>query len=198
MKHNLSHSLLFYLVIPIQSEMYSLFSPPQDENIEKASILAANSLLNTASFVEIFRGNESDRVELMQFVFQKNIHMVAAKEENALHYFFSDTGELECFFMLVPHSTSFSWCEQLAWGIFEIPFRCGFDAFQRMSDKSDRFAKIEAEIMKDYPQNYLHLQRMCVLPAARGKGERLYILSFICSLVNYVLMFIVKELEVEV
>ncbi len=158
--------------------MLAAFDPTPNENIVKASVLAANSLLNTASFVEVFRGHESERVEMLQFLFTKNIAMAAQRSEESLYYFYSDSGELECFFMLVPSDFSkFSFCEQMSWGLYEFPFRCGFEVTARLTAAGDWYDRVEAEIMKDYPK-YLVLQRMVVAPKVQGKS--VFLLHFPC------------------
>lgn len=46
--------------------MMNVFWPAPTDSIVKGSILAANSLCNTACFVEIFRGEEPERVAGLQ------------------------------------------------------------------------------------------------------------------------------------
>jgi hypothetical protein len=128
----------------------------------------------------------------MQFLFEKIIAMVSFKHtEEALHYFYDvmdhgDSGcdrghstgererELQCFFMLVPSDVShFSFCEFVSWGLYEIPFRCGWDVTSRLLVANDWFDGIYAEVAEAYP-NSLQLQRMVVLPPCQGRGTVQY------------------------
>ncbi len=153
--------------------MLFVFKSELDLKIERASDLVANSFLNTSSYTEIFRGNEADRLEKLKFMFNKNIHMIHARCEDTIHYYHSETGELECFFIMIPKDLAqFSLCEKIGAGLLEFPFRCGFDATDRMVKLSDWYDKVETEIMGDYP-NYLHLERMTVSPKRQG-------LSYFC------------------
>ncbi len=149
----------------------------------KGSVLVSNSLLNTPAFTEIFRGEESVRVKMFEFLFTKNINMMAQRCKQSIYYFYSETGELECFFMLVPNEhAQFSFWEQMSWGLYEFPFRCGFDVTGRLMTAGDWSDKMEFEIMKDHPK-YLVLQRMVVAKHLQGKGN-----SLLCQLVNQVVV----------
>ena len=91
--------------------------------IKLASELTARALINTKSFVDIFRGNEESRYEPSQFFYHCNTYENYMKNKDALHFGFSESGELECFFMLMPNSMNhFSLWDHFMSGLLKFPF----------------------------------------------------------------------------
>ena len=146
--------------------------------IGNAGELVARSMINTPPFVEIFRGDEASRLPMSMFLFKKKIAMMQIKAPDTMNCFYSDNGQLECFFILVPKQlTNFSFCEQLAAGLYLFPFVCGFDVTQRLMATGDMFDKKEAEVFAPY-SNYLKLNHMVVSTEKQGMFTML--LSFGC------------------
>ncbi len=138
------------------------------DKIELASELCADALINTKSFTEIFRGYETDRRANFKFFFNINLHTFWAKDADSLRYFYSENGELECFFILMPIKlTKFSLCEHISSGALKVPFVCGFDVFNRLMKLGDYVDKMEEDLLKDRPE-YLKLNRMVVNPKQQG------------------------------
>ena len=47
----------------------------ENEQDTRASVVISQSFMNTASYVEIFRGTEESRKEVMEFVFRRNLYI---------------------------------------------------------------------------------------------------------------------------
>jgi GNAT superfamily N-acetyltransferase len=73
-------------------------------DIKEAAALVALSMLNTPSYVEIFRGTEETRLEALTLLFERNFMLVASKCPSAVHICKSGGGGggggVECVFML--------------------------------------------------------------------------------------------------
>lgn len=142
----------------------------EDEKIEKACNMTARAMINTACFVEIFRGTQETRLGSLSFLFKKNYLMMQNKCPDAMHYTFGDNGELDCFFMLVPNDAAhFSLCEKINGGLLELPFYYGYSSMQRLLKVSDFADDTEKELMAEYPR-FLCVQRMVVTPSKQGQG----------------------------
>ena len=147
-----------------------LFNSTIDSSIKQASAMAAESFSNNPLYKDIFRGNVEDRIPMVDFLFLKNLAMLSSRGRDFLYYSYSESGDMECFFILVPNDKSnFSFWEKMSWGLYEFPFRCGFESTSRLIATSDCYDKFALDLMKDTP-NYLHLQRMVVNVNMQGKG----------------------------
>ena len=141
-----------------------------DAQIEKACRMTAKAMINTACFVEIFRGTEESRLSSLSFLFKKNYLMMQNKCPEAMHYTFADNGDLDCFFMLVPNDVAhFSLCEMINGGLLELPLYYGYFSMQRLLQVSEFAQATEKELMAEYP-HYLAVQRMVVTPTKQGQG----------------------------
>ena len=150
--------------------MLEAYFSVEDKRIVQASNLTAKTFINSPVYVEIFRGTEDARFQMMQYLFQQNIAMMSQKETNILKYYFDHNGIMECFFMLISNESSkTSFWEKLIWGVYQLPFRCGIAASLRLLQVSNHVDRIEERIMKDHPK-FLHLMRMVVDPLKQGQG----------------------------
>jgi len=154
--------------------MINYFFPPDTERgIEAVSSeVVTRSFVNTACFVEMFRGDEESRREPMEFVFRKNLLMMKERSSEYLHYHFSEDGsKLECFFMLVPNfASTFTIFEKVfKGGVLEFVLRYGLAPIRRLIQCSDWMDAYMAEVMKGRPRYYC-LQRMIVNKDMQGKG----------------------------
>lgn len=148
---------------------FSTVSEAQD--ITLASKMTAQAMINTKSYVEIFRGDVNSRLSTMDLFFQKNIQLVAKKTPDCLHYNFSEDGNsLECFFMLVPsNGAQFTLYEKVVMGgILEFVYRNGVSLVLRLIKASDFYDGIQNELMGN--RKYFSLQRMVVSPDKQGQG----------------------------
>lgn len=154
--------------------MLNVFFPPPTERT--AEVIAAEtitqSFMNTACYVEMFRGTEVTRREPMEFIFRSNLLMMKNRCPQYLHYNFSEDGsKLECFFMLVPNfDAHFTLYEKVFYGgIPEFILRFGLSSIARLIKCSDWMDAFQEETMEGRPRYYA-LQRMIVEKSMQGKG----------------------------
>lgn len=154
--------------------MINFFFPPATEKTAEtmASEMITQSMMNTTSYVEIFRGDENTRKEPMEFVFRKNLLMIKEHSSEFIHYHYSEDGsKLECFFMMVPNycAQSSTYEKVFKGGVFEFVLRFGLAPIQRLIKLSDFMDAVHDEVMQGRPRYYC-LQRMVVEKTLQGKG----------------------------
>lgn len=154
-----------------QIMMNLLFPLPIERNEDcLAAVLITQSMMNTTSYIEIFRGTEDTRKEPMEFLFRRNLYMVKQKCPQSIHMFYDSNSVMECFFMLVPsfgaHHTLYE--KVFVGGILEFALRYGFDTVLRLIRLSDFGDAITNDLMKG--RRYLNLQRMVVVKSKQGQG----------------------------
>jgi ribosomal protein S18 acetylase RimI-like enzyme len=142
-----------------------------EEVIKQASAMTAESFVNYPSYVEIFRGDEAFRAKNMAFMMERNISWLCHASPSSM-YSFNKPGskDIECFYMLSYNdSCHLTLKDKIRYGLWQMPFRCGFDAMQRLLHCADYMQRLELETMREYPV-YLVLQRLVVCPTARRRG----------------------------
>lgn len=107
----------------------------------------------------------------MEFLFRRNIYMVRKKCPDSIHCIKDDSGNVQCFFMLVPSSMAHASLYEkiVVGGILEFGVRYGTSTLMRLIRIADFSDKVEQDAMKGR-KDYFSLQRMIVAPELQGKG----------------------------
>jgi GNAT superfamily N-acetyltransferase len=144
-------------------------SPIIWKNIDDASDLVANSLYQTPSYVEMFRGEDTIRIEQLKYLFKSNFFLQFQNSPDAMHFIYNDNEEnMLCFYMFVPNDSLHFSIWQTISGAIEVPFYLGFDIFYRIIKAALWFDNETKELMKE--RKYLCLQRMAVNDSFRDQG----------------------------
>ena len=167
------HLLELSTKLHASSKMMDYFFPLPTEKDEDsvAAEMITQAMINTKSYVEIFRDDAASRTPAMEFFFRRNLKMIKTKTPECIHYHYNeDKTSLDCFFMLVPSfGAHFTLYEKIILGgILEFALRFGWAVTSRMIRLSDFVDAIEIDLMKG--RQYYSLQRMAVSPALQGKG----------------------------
>lgn len=168
-----------------------------EDIIKQASTMIAESFLNYPSYVEIFRGDENFRAKHMAFLMERNISWLCNASPSSMYSFTKPgTDDIECFYMLMFNdSVHLTFKDKVKYGLWQMPFRSGFDSMQRLLHTADHMKRLEDEVMRDYPV-YLVLQRLVVSPTSRrrGVGSRCLDVALSVSDCEQVPIFIVTQL----
>lgn len=147
-----------------------------DEEIAAAAELVARAMIDTKSYVEIFRGSTEYRVEALKYLFEKNLKMILSKTPESVYMYYSDENPqiMECSFSLVPSfAAKFTLWEKIFGGIIGFAFQYGLTPILRLiraGDIHDAYTEDAAQMLKGDSRRYLSLQRMAVNPVFQGKG----------------------------
>lgn len=135
-----------------------------------AAELVTQAMMNTASYVELFRGTEETRREAMEFLFRKNIYLVKQKCPECINVFYDADNMMECFFMLVPSFGAYHTLYEkvVVGGILEFGLRYGLATLMRLIKVSDYADAMENDLMKG--RRFFSLQRMVVAKSKQGQG----------------------------
>jgi hypothetical protein len=157
----------------------------EEKILEDATNLVSLAFLKTKSYIEMFRceDNEELQLQMHKALFSKIIRIAHSKYPSALHYFYDNEtdktsveGEKQertmiCSFSFLPSNMSFSLWEKIQFGLLKLPFEIGLKGFFRIL----KAEAVYAEKCKKHLNGRLAIEvgRMVVHPSCQGKGTGL-------------------------
>lgn len=146
-------------------------TPISDKALDDAADIAAKAFINTASYVEVYRGTAEEREYYLREMLKRNIALVGGKAPESIFCYYADEScqELVCTFMLVKNTIEFTLWDKICAGLLTLLFIHGYAAFMRLLQCADFFDEVKNQLMAGRPE-YLELQRMVISPKYQGKG----------------------------
>jgi ribosomal protein S18 acetylase RimI-like enzyme len=153
------------------------------ERIEDAANLCAIALADSASYEAIYRpgGDMVWRVGQLRQLLHANIGMIHAKDPSSCYCGIrKSSGQMACFFMLVPNSTSESigLLDHVWHGALCFPFSLGWQVTRRLLATDEHTTRAKAIVHQCIGSPLVHyeLQRMAVHPSSQNQGIGSYCL----------------------
>jgi ribosomal protein S18 acetylase RimI-like enzyme len=141
-----------------------------EKDVEAAGVLAAETMKNSVSYVEIFRGEEGWRKRQLEIFFANFIRLKLMCGADSVRMARDESDNaLLCSFMFAnsTHRTPSFW-NKVQVGILEIPFRANFASFSRLIKIDDYHHKELAIVIGERPHYFVNM--MVVAPSQQGRG----------------------------